>query len=72
MAVDGGRPGIGLAWNYVDLDASDRLLTVGQALTLLSFERPPGSRRYLCWASGARVHLENSIVATMVFFMIKR
>ena len=38
MAADGGRPGIRLAWNYVDLDASARLLTVGQALTLLSFE----------------------------------
>ena len=45
MAAYLGRPGIGLAWNYVDLDASDRLLTVGQMLTLLSFERPPGSRR---------------------------
>jgi hypothetical protein len=60
---------VGLAWNYVDLDAPGRN---GQMLTLLSFERPPGSRRYLGWASAARVHLENSIVATMVFFMIKR
>jgi len=31
---------LGLAWNYVDLDASGRN---GQALTLLSFERPPAS-----------------------------
>ena len=60
----------GLAWNYVDLDASGRN---GQALTLLSFERPPACLRYIsAGRSSIRAHLENSIVAIMVFFMIKR
>ena len=51
----------GLAWNYVDLD---------RAATLLSFERP-----LLCGgllADAVRAHLENSIAANMVFFLIKR
>ena len=47
--------------NYVDLDVT----------TLLSFERPPLEGGLLSfWRAG--VHLENSIVATHVFFSIKR
>jgi hypothetical protein len=47
------RPVFELAWNYVDLDD-----------TLLSFERPPSRRFISAGRVRARVHLENSIVAT--------
>jgi len=65
----------GLAWNYVDLDArqlpSSRI-AVARPLraTLLSFERPPHVGWLLC--GRVRAHLENSIAANMVFFLIKR
>jgi hypothetical protein len=53
------------AWNNVDLDVAVR--------TLLSFERPcPRRGGSLLGGPPARVHLENSIVATHVFFLIKR
>ena len=48
-----------LAWKYVDLDV----------IALLSFEGP---RSAVQSGVGARAHLENSIAAYMVFFLIKR
>jgi hypothetical protein len=56
-----GRPVTRLAWNYVDLDVT----------TLLSFERPP-LEAVTSHAGASGAHLENSIVATHVFFSIKR
>ena len=49
---------------------SPRTTSTSTKITLLSFERPALPAFQL--GANGRVHLENSIAATTVFFMIKR